>query len=172
MTQSTTARAWAAGGLVFAAVTMLLLGIWQILVGIAAIVEDEFFVVTPNYTYDIDTTAWGWTHLGIGVLLVLSGLALFSGANWARVIGIMVAALSAIANFLFLPYYPLWSLAIIALAVFVIWALASTWSRQPGDDRFVPERADYRTAGSRAGGDEWPGPGRPAAPAGEPRPGG
>jgi hypothetical protein len=169
MTQGTTARAWATGGLVFAAAAMLMLGIWQILMGIAAIIEDEFFIVTPNYTYDIDTTVWGWTHLGVGVLLVLAGLALFSGATWARVVGIVVAALSAIANFLFLPYYPLWSLAIIALAVFVIWALASQWSRRPGEDRFGPEPAEYRTAGVRPGGDEWPAPARPAAPAREPR---
>jgi hypothetical protein len=167
MTQSTTARAWATGGLIFAATMLLTVGTWQVLVGIAALVEDEFFIVTPNYTYDIDTTAWGWTHLGVGVLLAVTGLFLLTGAAWARVAGIVLAALSAIANFLFLPYYPLWSLVIIALDVWVIWALATGWRQR--DQQIGSGTADYRTAGSRPGGDERPGgeewspPARPGA---------
>lgn len=142
-TQGSAARAWATGGVVFAAAMLIMVGIWQVFVGIAAIAEDEFFVVAPNYTYDLDTTAWGWIHLILGVILVLAGFALFTGANWARAIGIAVAFISAIANFFFLPYYPLWALAIIAVDVFVIWALASTWSRQPSRDMMDSELSDY-----------------------------
>jgi hypothetical protein len=142
-TRGSTARAWAAGGVVFAAAMLIMVGIWQILVGIAAIAEDEFFVVAPNYTYEIDTTAWGWIHLILGVILVLTGFFLFTGSNLARVVGIAAATISAIANFFFLPYYPLWALAIIAVDVFIIWALASTWSRRP-DSLMDSELADYR----------------------------
>jgi hypothetical protein len=124
-TDTSTKQAWARGGMIFGATMMLVIGVFQIFLGIAAIVEDQFFVVGQNYAYDVDTTAWGWIHLGIGALAVLAGLFLFTGRMWARVIAIGLAALSAIANFFFLPYYPLWSLLIIALDVFVIWAVAT-----------------------------------------------
>jgi hypothetical protein len=118
-------REWSAGGLIFGATMMVVLGIWQVLVGIAAIAQDAFFVTPADYAYDFDVAAWGWIHLILGAVVALVGLALFTGALWARVIGIFFAALSAIAHFFFIPYYPLWSIVVIALAVFVIWALAT-----------------------------------------------
>lgn len=125
MSSSNGVRIWAIGGVVFAATMMTMLGIWQILVGIAAIVDDDFFAVTPNYTYEVDTTTWGWIHLILGVIVLLAGFALFSGAIWARAVGVFLASLVAINNFLFLPYHPLWAILVIALAVFVIWALVT-----------------------------------------------
>lgn len=125
MSVSTSRTRWAVGGLVFGATMMVLIGIWQILIGIAAIIGDAFFVVNRDYAYEFGLAAWGWVHLIVGVLALVVGLALFSGALWARVAGIILALLSAIANFFFLPYYPLWSLVVIALAVFVVWALAA-----------------------------------------------
>ena len=79
---------------------------------------------TPNYAYEIDVTAWGWIHLIIGVVVAFAGIAVYSGATWARSVGIVLAILSAIANFLYIPYYPVWAVLIIALNVAVIWALA------------------------------------------------
>jgi hypothetical protein len=116
---------WAAGFILFAALMMIMGGIFQALQGLAGIFENEFYVATRNYVFEGDATAWGWTHLIIGVIVGLAGLGLLSGQTWARVVGIFLAVLSAIANFLFIPYYPLWSLLIIALDVFVIWALAA-----------------------------------------------
>lgn len=127
------ASGWAVGGLIFAATMMLLIGVWQVLMGIAAIAADDFFVVSPEYLYEFNTTAWGWVHLVLGVLVFLVGLALYSGALWARVIGIFFAILVAIANFFFVPYYPLWSLVVIALSVFVAWALAAAPRSAPAD---------------------------------------
>ena len=72
---------------------------------------------------EFDATAWGWIHLIAGIIVLLAGFGLFSGAVWARTVGVIVATISAIANFIWLPYYPLWSLTIIAIDVFVIWAL-------------------------------------------------
>jgi hypothetical protein len=115
---------WAAGFIVFAAVMMLMAGIWQALAGLIAIFNNEFYVATRNYLFKFDVTAWGWIHLILGIIVALAGWGLLSGRTWARVVGITVAVLSAIANFLWLPYYPFWSLLIIALDVFVIWALA------------------------------------------------
>ena len=115
---------WAIGFVVFAAVMMVLVGTFQVIAGIAAIFEDEFFVVGPNYVYDVDVTAWGWIHLILGLTLVLAGFGALKGATWARVVGITLASLSAISNFFFIPYYPVWSIVIIAADVLVIWALS------------------------------------------------
>jgi hypothetical protein len=115
---------WAAGFIVFAAVMMLLSGVFQALQGLIAIFENEFYVQTRNYLFKFDATTWGWIHLILGIIVALAGWGLLSGRTWARVVGITLAVLSAIANFLWLPYYPFWSLLIIALDVFVIWALA------------------------------------------------
>jgi hypothetical protein len=126
-------QAWAAGGMVFAALMLVMLGIWQVFQGIAAIAKDDIFVRGPNYTYEFSLTTWGWIHLIIGAVAVIAGFGLFTGAGWARALGIAFAALSAIAQFFFLPYYPLWALTIIALDIFVIWALATARSLRDSD---------------------------------------
>jgi tetrahydromethanopterin S-methyltransferase subunit F len=98
--------------------------VFQALAGLIAIFGDDFYVATRNYLLEFDVTTWGWIHLIIGVVAVLAGAMLFSGATWARIVGITLAVLSAIANFGFIPYYPFWSILIIVMDVFVIWALA------------------------------------------------
>jgi len=120
-----TKQAWARGGTVLAATLLLLIGVFQFFVGIAGLAANNFFVVGANYTYEVNITAWGWIHLAIGVIAVITGLFLFTGATWARVLAIAIAAISAVANFFFLPYYPLWSLLIIGVDIFAIWAIAS-----------------------------------------------
>jgi hypothetical protein len=114
---------WAIGGVSFASVILIMVGIFQILDGLAAIIKDEFFVVTDNFAFNLDVTAWGWIHLAIGVLVLIIGLSLLTGKAWAAVAAIFIAVLSAVANFFFIPYYPWWSLLMIALAVWVIWSL-------------------------------------------------
>ena len=114
---------WAVGGITFAAVMLVTIGIFQIVNGFVAIFDDGFYVVTQNYTFDLDTTAWGWIHLLLGILFVLAGYGLFTGAAWAAVTAIVLAVVSAVSNFFFIPYYPFWSLLIIALNIWVIWAL-------------------------------------------------
>jgi uncharacterized membrane protein len=114
---------WAVGGATFAAVLLILVGIFQVIAGLAAIFDDDFYVVTQNYAFDLDTSAWGWIHLILGILLVLTGYFLFAGSPWAAGVAIGLAALSAVANFFFIPYYPFWAILEIALAVWVIWSL-------------------------------------------------
>jgi hypothetical protein len=117
--------AWATGFIVFAAVMMMLSGAFQALAGLVALFEDEFYVTTPNYLLQLDTTTWGWIHLLLGLLVVIASFAVLGGRIWGRVIGVILAALSALANFVFIPYYPVWSLVVITLDVFVIWALTA-----------------------------------------------
>jgi hypothetical protein len=115
----------AAGFALFAALMMIMAGVWQALAGLIAIFENEFYLTTRNYIFQFDATTWGWIHLLVGVVVGLAGLGLMAGQTWARVVGITLAVLSAITNFLFIPYYPLWSMLIIAVDIFVIWALAA-----------------------------------------------
>ncbi|GEL21176.1 hypothetical protein PSU4_01300 [Pseudonocardia sulfidoxydans NBRC 16205] len=115
---------WATSAAVFAAILMMLAGVLGVLVGVAAILRDEIYVVTPQYVVGLDVTVWGWVHLGLAVLLGAAGAGVVWGRDWARVVGVGVAGLNLIAHFAFLPFYPVWSLVIIALDVLVIWALA------------------------------------------------
>lgn len=114
---------WAIGFTAFAAFMLIMIGTFEALNGLGAIFENEFYVVTNNYFLEFDVTAWGWIHLILGLGVLAAGIALFTGALWARIVGIVVAICSAIANFAFIPYYPAWSLTIIALNVAVIWVL-------------------------------------------------
>jgi hypothetical protein len=119
------ASPWAVGLILFAAIMMIMTGVFQALQGLVAIFENEFYVTTRNYTFQFDATSWGWIHLIIGLVVAFAGWGLLSGRTWARALAIALAVLSAIANFLFIPYYPFWALLIITLDVFVIWAIAA-----------------------------------------------
>jgi hypothetical protein len=115
----------AVGFTYFAAVMMMLSGGFEILQGLSAIIKKHFYVVGSEYIYKINVTTWGWIHLILGVIVLLAGIALLRGAVWARIVGIALAALIVLANFLWLPYYPVWAVVIIAVNVVVIWALAA-----------------------------------------------
>jgi hypothetical protein len=118
------ASGWAVGFILFAAIMMLMAGAFQALDGLVALFNDTFYVTTRKYVFQFDATTWGWIHLIGGIVVVLAGWGLLSGRTWARTVAIILAVLSAIANFLWIPYYPFWALLIITLDVFVIWAVA------------------------------------------------
>ena len=123
-THAPSGRRAAAGGLAtFAAVMLVIGGVLDALRGISAIFKDNIFVTTPDYVYKFDVSGWGWIHLILGILAVLIGFGLFRFTLWARLAGILIAGLLVITSFLSLPYYPLWSIVLIALYGFVIWAL-------------------------------------------------
>ena len=102
---------------------MIILGFFEALQGLSAVIRKSYFVVGSNYLWKLNVTGWGWIHLVLGVVVLLAGIALIGGATWARVVGVALAGVVSIANFLWLPYQPLWSIIIIALSVLVIWAL-------------------------------------------------
>ena len=116
---------WAIGWALFAAVVLITVGCFQVIAGISAIAEDDLIVKAPNYVFNLDVSQWGWVHLLLGAILILSGLGIMTGNVIARTVGVFVAALSAIANFAFIPYYPVWSIAIIAIDIAIIWALTA-----------------------------------------------
>ena len=116
---------WAIGFTMFAAIILMIAGSFQIIAGLAGIFENEFYAATPNYFLKFDASTWGWIHLLWGVLVLIGGLGLLSGSLWGRTLGVIAAAGAAIANFAFIPLYPVWSIVVIALSVAVIWALTA-----------------------------------------------
>ncbi len=119
------ANPWASGLALFAGLMMIVLGINQVFLGISGIANDDVYVSTPNYVYQFDLTTWGWLHLVFGVVVAVAGFFVIQGQAWARGLGIFLASLNAIVNFLFIPYFPVWAILLIALDVAVIWGLAT-----------------------------------------------
>ena len=122
-TRSEPVSGWAIGGITFAGAVLAMLGFFQLITGLVAIFDDEFYVVARNYTFELDTSAWGWIHTLIGILLLVTAFGLFNRSTWAGVTALVLAIVSAVVNFFFIPFYPFWSIVIIALDVWVIWAL-------------------------------------------------
>lgn len=117
--------AWAVGWSAFAGVMLVILGIADFFQGLVALVNDDFYVVGREWVFEFDVTTWGWIHLIGGILLVLVGLGIFTGNVAARTVGVIVAGLSVLWNFAWLPYYPVWSVILIAVGVAVIWSLTA-----------------------------------------------
>jgi hypothetical protein len=103
---------------------LILLGIFHVVQGIVALVNDDYYLVTKDgLVLNLDFTSWGWTHLVLGVLIGLVGVGLLTGNTAARVAGVVLAVLSAVVNLLFIAAYPAWSVMIIALDVIVIYSI-------------------------------------------------
>jgi hypothetical protein len=113
----------AVGLTILAATLMMVSGLLGFFYGLAGIIKGSFFVVLPNYAFSLSATAWGWWHLVIGAIVFVAGAALFTGHLWARIAGVFIASLAMVAYFVSLPYYPVWSVVVIALSAFIIWAL-------------------------------------------------
>jgi hypothetical protein len=111
------------GWVAFAGVMMILGGALAIFQGVVAVANDTWVVWTNTANVVVDLTQWGWIHMAIGVVAVLAGVGVFTGNVAARAVGVVIAGLSLLANFLFLPAYPIWALSIMAVDVLVIWAL-------------------------------------------------
>ncbi|MER5214060.1 hypothetical protein ABT063_26685 [Streptomyces sp. NPDC002838] len=119
-----TEAGWVTGGVVFAGVLMLMNGVLAIFQGISALAEDDVWASLGDYVYKINLTGWGVILLVLGTVVAATGWSILRGAAWARMAGIFLASLSMVAQFLFLPYAPVWSVIMIAINFFVIWALA------------------------------------------------
>ncbi|RYP86851.1 hypothetical protein EKO23_07705 [Nocardioides guangzhouensis] len=109
----------------FAGILLLIAGSFQAIMGLAGILEDEFFVVTEDYFLKFDASTWGWIHLLFGLAVALVGLAVLRDQAWGRTVGVVLAGVSMLTNFAFLPYYPGWTLVVLTLDVIVIWALTA-----------------------------------------------
>ncbi|MDQ8703991.1 hypothetical protein RCO28_16035 [Streptomyces sp. LHD-70] len=124
-------NALASGGVMFAGVLLMLEGMFSAIAGISAIAKDDVYARLGDYVFELNLTSWGWIHLVVGVIAFITGAGLLKGAAWARTLGVTIAALVVLLQFLWLPYQPIWSLVTIALAVFVIWALCTDTGREP-----------------------------------------
>ena len=112
------------GWAIFAGIVLFLIGVFQASAGLVALFNDDVFLVsTDRLAVTFDYTAWGWIHLILGSLVATAGIAIFKGQVWGRAVGVVLAGLSAFANLMFIPAFPLWSLLIIAMDVLVIYAL-------------------------------------------------
>jgi membrane-associated PAP2 superfamily phosphatase len=109
---------------VLAGVLLLMSGAFEILQGAAAIANGDLYSAGSDFLYQFNMTVWGWVHLVIGVLSIIVGIGILGGRSWALVAGMIIAGLSAIANFAFLPHYPLWAITVIAVDLLIIHALS------------------------------------------------
>lgn len=113
-----------AGWIMFGSMMMLMLGAFHMFQGFVALFQSEYYLVGQNgLTISVDYTAWGWSHLILGAVVMATGIAVLYGQMWARVIGVVIAMASALVNLAFLAAYPVWSMMMIVLDVLVIWAL-------------------------------------------------
>lgn len=120
---------WAAGGVMFAGVLLLVDGVLGVIKGITGIATDDVYAHVRNYTFKFDVATWGWIHLVLGVILGCVGWGILKGAVWARATGVVLASISLIVNFIWLPYQPVWAIVSIAIDAFVIWALCAATAK-------------------------------------------
>jgi hypothetical protein len=119
----TTSRTGWVGWLYFGGAMMVLLGTFNLIEGLVALFNDQYYVATSAGLLVFDITGWGWVHLIIGAVAIVVGIGVFTGAMWARICGVIVCAVNAIAQLAFLSAYPIWAVVVIALDILVIWAL-------------------------------------------------
>ncbi|MBK1787020.1 DUF7144 family membrane protein [Prauserella cavernicola] len=112
------------GWVIFAGVMLVLVGFFQAIEGLVALFDDGYYLVGSNgLVVDVNYNTWGWVHLGVGVVAVLTGLGLMTGNRLARVVGVVLAVGSAVLNLAFIAAYPVWSTVVIAIDVVVIYAI-------------------------------------------------
>lgn len=115
--------AWT-GWVVFGSFMLIMVGSFQAIEGLVAIFDEGFYGVTEaGLVVNVDYTVWGWTHLLLGVLLIISGVGVLSGNTAARTVAVVLAGLSALVNLVFIAAYPVWSVLIITIDVLVIYAI-------------------------------------------------
>jgi hypothetical protein len=112
------------GWVLFAGIVLFTAGLFNIIEGLIALFKDNYYVVHPSgLVLHVNYTAWGWTLLIFGLVMAVAGYGVATGQMWARVVGIIVAAVNALVNLGFLGAYPIWITITIALNVIVIYAL-------------------------------------------------
>jgi hypothetical protein len=129
------------GWVVFSAMILVMAGIFGVINGITALVVNEVYVVTEDEILAFDFTVWGIIHLAIGILAVLAGFSVLSGEEWARFAGVVMAMASAIAHIAYIFAFPLWSVVVIGIDVFVLYGLLVAWEQAKEPAGSVSDRA-------------------------------
>lgn len=121
-THDTKPTGWV-GWIYFAGMLMLLVGLFQAIAGLVALFKEDIYLVTANNLLWFDYSEWGWIHLIWGVILFFSSFSLMAGHAWGRILGVVLVTISALANFAFLPAYPVWSTIVIVIDILIIFAI-------------------------------------------------
>jgi hypothetical protein len=119
-----TKSSWAYGLTILGGVMLCMVAVFQILEGIVGLARDDIYVRGLDYTFQFDVTTWGGIHLVVGLVALGAGIGILLGETWGYVLGIVIAVLSALANFAFVPVFPLWSAIVIGFDIVIIWALS------------------------------------------------
>jgi hypothetical protein len=119
--------AWV-GWVIFAGAMLLMIGTFNIIEGIIALVDDKRIVLVADRLIGVDITGWGWTILIFGLAMVATGIGLFTAQTWARITAIVIVGLHAVSQVAWLGAYPIWSLLMLALDTVVLYALTARWS--------------------------------------------
>ena len=124
-----TSERWS-GWISFAGLMIIIIGSLDFFEGLIAVIRDQYYVVTPSQIVVFDLTTWGWIMMIWGVILLLAGFGLLSGATWARWFSIVVLSLNIIAQLGFVgsSQYPLWALTVLTLTIVVLYALIVRWN--------------------------------------------
>jgi hypothetical protein len=117
-------------GTVLAGTLMMVWGLTAFLAGLAMVLKGGFFVYHANYAYVGTIRGWGWAELGFGAIVFAAGLCVLLGMLWARIVGVVLAAIGAVGSFFTIPFYPIWGIALLAIDLFIIWALLRNGSRR------------------------------------------
>ncbi|TDE33776.1 hypothetical protein [Actinomadura sp. 6K520] len=118
-------RQLTSGWLTFAGTIALVVGTFNIIAGLVALLDDEYYLVGQNQILVFDYTTWGWFWLALGIFQIAVGAGIVAGKMWARVVGVVGAVLAAIGHLAFLQAFPIWSVLTIALCVLLIYALTA-----------------------------------------------
>jgi hypothetical protein len=117
------------GWVSFAGVMLMIVGFINVVGGIAAIDDSSFYVGQTRLIFD-DLNTWGWFLLATGTVQVLAAVGIWARSTFATVLGISFAATNATIQLLIISAFPLWSLAIIAIDVLIIYGLLAYGGRQ------------------------------------------
>lgn len=124
MTTKNDISSWV-GWVYFAGFLLVISAVFQLIAGMVAIFQDDLFVLGINRVWIVDVTTWGWIHFLLGVVLLTAGLSLLAGKMWGRVVGSLLAAVAMVVNFAFIPVYPIWSIIMVVISGFVLYALVA-----------------------------------------------
>jgi hypothetical protein len=111
------------GWVYFAGVLLIISGIFQMIAGFTALLNDTFYTVTQETLLIFDITAWGWVHLILGLFLLITGTSVMSGHLWSRMVAVVLATIALMAQFAFMVAYPIWSIIVIIMCILVIYSL-------------------------------------------------
>jgi hypothetical protein len=111
------------GWVYFASLMMIIVGVFQAIVGFLTLFNDEYLLITPRNLIFMDATSWGWSHMLMGLLIVFAGYAVMSGKVWGRTLGVIMALVSAVANLSYMTANPFWAMTLVIVDFMVIYAL-------------------------------------------------